>query len=76
LIELLVTMAITMIIMGATFAAMAQAMQATGKAKLVTGMNNGLRTAMDLMVRDMLQVGQGLPTGRVILVPLERTPRS
>jgi hypothetical protein len=44
-------------------------MQATGKAKLVTGMNNGLRTAMDLMVRDMLQVGQGLPTGRVILVP-------
>ena len=35
-------------------------------------MNNGLRTAMDLMVRDMLQVGQGLPGGRAILLPERR----
>ena len=24
---------------------------------------------MDLIVRDMLQVGQGLPAGRVIMIP-------
>jgi prepilin-type N-terminal cleavage/methylation domain-containing protein len=69
LIELLVTMAITTVILGATMAAMNDAIRATESAQLVTSLNNGLRTAMDLMVRDMLQVGQGLPSGRVILVP-------
>ena len=62
-------MAITTVILGATMAAMNDAIKATESAQLVTGLNNGLRTAMDLMVRDMLQVGQGLPSGRVILVP-------
>lgn len=69
LIELLVTMAITTVILGATMAAMNDAIKATESAQLVTGLNNGLRTAMDLMVRDMLQVGQGLPSGRVVMVP-------
>lgn len=69
LVELLVTMAITTIVLGATMLAMSDAMKATESANLITGLNNGLRTAMDLMVRDVLQVGQGLPAGRVILVP-------
>jgi prepilin-type N-terminal cleavage/methylation domain-containing protein len=69
LIELLVTMAITTVILGATMAAMNDAMRATESAQLVTSLNNGLRTAMDLMVRDLLQVGQGLPSGRVIILP-------
>ncbi len=68
-IELLVTMAITTVILGATMAAMTDAIKATESATQITDMNNGLRTAMDLMVRDMLQVGQGLPGGRAILVP-------
>jgi len=69
LVELLVTMAITTVILGATMAAMNDAIKATESAKLLTGLNNGLRTAMDLMVRDVMQVGQGLPSGRVILIP-------
>jgi prepilin-type N-terminal cleavage/methylation domain-containing protein len=69
LIELLVSMAVTTVILGATMAAMTNAINATESAKQITDMNNGLRTAMDLMVRDMLQVGQGLPGGRSILVP-------
>lgn len=69
LVELLVTMAITTVILGATMLAMNDAIKATDSANLITGLNNGLRTAMDLMVRDVLQVGQGLPAGRVILVP-------
>jgi len=69
LVELLVTMAITTVILGATMAAMTDAIKATESASQVSDMNNGLRTAMDLMVRDLLQVGQGLPGGRSILVP-------
>jgi prepilin-type N-terminal cleavage/methylation domain-containing protein len=69
LIELLVTMTITTVILGATMTAMNDAIKATDAALLLTGMNNTLRTSMDLVVRDLLQVGQGLPTGRVILLP-------
>jgi prepilin-type N-terminal cleavage/methylation domain-containing protein len=67
--ELLVSMAITVVIMGATMAALADAVKATDAATLLTGLNGGLRTAMDLMVRDLLQVGQGLPAGRLVFVP-------
>jgi hypothetical protein len=35
----------------------------------VTTMNNGLRLAMDLMVRDMLQTGSGLGKGHAIQIP-------
>jgi prepilin-type N-terminal cleavage/methylation domain-containing protein len=67
--ELLVTMAITTIIMGSVMVAMTDAIKMTESATQITDLNNGLRTAMDLMVRDMLQVGQGLPGGRSILIP-------
>lgn len=69
LIELIVATAIMLAIVGATMTAMTQAIQTNQTAQQLTGMNNTLRTALDLMVRDMLQVGQGLPTGRVILTP-------
>jgi hypothetical protein len=48
---------------------MSDAIRATDSATLLTGLNNGLRTGMDLIVRDLLQVGQGLPAGRVVFVP-------
>jgi prepilin-type N-terminal cleavage/methylation domain-containing protein len=69
LVELLVTMTITTVILGATMTAMTNAIKATDAALMLTGMNNTLRTSMDLVVRDLLQVGQGLPSGRVILLP-------
>ncbi len=69
LIELLITMAITTVILGSVMLAMTDAIKATESATQITDLNNGLRTAMDLMVRDMLQVGQGLPGGRSILIP-------
>jgi prepilin-type N-terminal cleavage/methylation domain-containing protein len=69
LVELLVTMAITTVILGATMLALSDATRAADMASQVTQLNNGLRTAMDLMVRDLLQVGQGLPSGRAILIP-------
>ena len=62
-------MAITTIILGTTMVAMNDAIKATDSAKQVSDLNAGLRTATDLVVRDLLQVGQGLPTGRVIGLP-------
>jgi len=69
LIEMMITMALTLIIMASTMAAMNNAIRASEVATLTTGMNQGLRTAMDIIVRDMLQVGQGLPSGRTIDIP-------
>ncbi len=69
LVELLVSMAITTIILGTTLSLMNDAVKATDAAVQLTHMNNGLRTSMDLVVRDLLQVGQGLPPGHVIQIP-------
>jgi prepilin-type N-terminal cleavage/methylation domain-containing protein len=69
LVELLMAMAITTVVLGATMVAMTDAIKATETATQVSDLNNGLRTAMDLMVRDLLQVGQGLPGGRAINLP-------
>lgn len=69
LIELLVSMGITLVIVGATMQALSGVLRSNHTALNVTGMNGTLRTAMDLMTRDLLQTGQGLPTGRTIPVP-------
>jgi type II secretory pathway pseudopilin PulG len=69
LVELLVSTAITTLILGTTIAAMLNAVRANDTAVLVTSMNNNLRTAMDLVNRDLLQVGQGLPSTHVIEIP-------
>jgi prepilin-type N-terminal cleavage/methylation domain-containing protein len=69
LLELLVATAIMVTVLGATMVAMNNALRANETAVLVTSMNNTLRTGMDLMIRDLLQVGSGLPPGHVILTP-------
>ena len=69
MVELMVSLAITTVILGATMAAMGDAVKATDSATQITTLNNGLRTGMDLMIRDLMQAGQGLPAGRVIGLP-------
>jgi type II secretory pathway pseudopilin PulG len=69
LIEIMITLGLTLLIMAGTLRAMNDAMRASETAQATTAMNQGLRTAMDIMVRDMLQVGQGLPSGRTIDIP-------
>jgi type II secretory pathway pseudopilin PulG len=69
LVELLVAMGITTVIMGATLAGLSDAIRSNEAVLQMTTMNNGLRAAMDLMVRDLLQTGSGLPKGHVILTP-------
>jgi type II secretory pathway pseudopilin PulG len=69
LVELMLSMGITLLVMGVTMSVLSDALRANQAAIQVTDMNRTLRTAMDLMTRDLLQVGQGLPPGRVITVP-------
>ncbi len=69
LLELVVSMGVMGLIMGGVFAVMVNGVNANEAVKLTTGMNNNLRIAMDLIVRDTIQVGQGLPEGRVIAIP-------
>ena len=67
--EMMVSMGIMTVVMGGTAAALSQASKMRDAAVLMTGVNNSLRTGMDLMIRDMLQIGSGLPPGHVILIP-------
>jgi prepilin-type N-terminal cleavage/methylation domain-containing protein len=69
LVELLVAMALVLIIMSGALTALTNAYRSTDNAKIVTGVNNNLRIGIDLIVRDFIQVGQGLPTGRTVQVP-------
>ena len=75
LVEVMVSVAIMSLIMGATMSALSQAMKANETAVLVTGMNNALRTGMDIIIRDMLQVGAGLPPGHFVLIPFGTATR-
>jgi hypothetical protein len=67
--EMMVAMGMMTVVMGATAAALNSASRMRDSAALMTGVNNSLRTGMDLMIRDMLQIGSGLPPGHVILIP-------
>jgi hypothetical protein len=67
--EMMVSMGIMTAVMGATAMALSQASKMRDAAVSMTGVNNSLRTGMDLMIRDMLQIGSGLPPGHVILIP-------
>ena len=67
--EVLIAMALMLLVLGGVFTAMTNAMEAQRTVREITAMNGNLRVSMDLVVRDMLQVGQGLPTGRRVSIP-------
>jgi prepilin-type N-terminal cleavage/methylation domain-containing protein len=69
LVELMIAMLVTAVVMGATMGGLTDAIRANDAVLHVTGMNNTLRGGMDLIVRDLLQAGSGLPKGHVIQIP-------
>jgi prepilin-type N-terminal cleavage/methylation domain-containing protein len=69
LVELLIAMGIVLAIMGGTLKVMNDGYRMAESATSVIGLNNNLRISVDLIVRDLIQVGQGLPTGRTVQVP-------
>jgi|WetSurMetagenome_2_1015567.scaffolds.fasta_scaffold123931_2 prepilin-type N-terminal cleavage/methylation domain-containing protein len=69
LIELMIAMAVVLIVMAGTMSALMNAYRANENARSVIDVNNNLRIGADLIVRDFIQVGQGLPPARVVQVP-------
>ncbi len=65
LIELLVAMAITLVIVAATLGAFSDALRANEAVILQADMDQNLRAGTNLMVRDMIQAGAGIPTGGI-----------
>ena len=69
LIELMIAMGVTTAIMGATMTGLSDVSKGGELVLNMTEMNKSLRTGMDLIERDLMQVGSGLPPGHVILIP-------
>ncbi len=67
LIELLVAMACTLLIAAATLGLFSYAMNVNASGNQIGTIDSNLRSAMNLVVRDLLQAGQGYPTGGVAL---------
>ena len=67
LLELLVAMTVTLIILAATLSLFQTALQTNDSSTQMSTMNGNLRSAMNLIVRDLLQAGQGIPNGGVPL---------
>ena len=66
--EFLISMGIMTVVMGATMGGLADVIKGNDAVLQMTGMNTSLRAGMDLIVRDLLQVGSGLPPGHVITI--------
>jgi len=67
LIELMVSIVVTLVIMAATLGLFQSALQNNQSSQQLSNMNGNLRSALNLMTRDLLQAGQGIPTGGVTL---------
>ena len=63
--ELLVAMVITLIVTGAAFTALQDATRASEAGAVMTDVNQNLRVGMNLVIRDLLQTGEGIPTGGI-----------
>jgi len=66
-IELLTSIAILSIVMGAVIGALVQAQKATTAVSLMADMQQNLRTGMHFMVRDLTQAGEGMPPAGVFI---------
>jgi prepilin-type N-terminal cleavage/methylation domain-containing protein len=61
--ELLIAIAITTIVLAATLGAFTDALRVNEFATLMADMDQNLRAAVNMMVRDISQTGTGIPTG-------------
>lgn len=67
LIEMLVTLAVLMIVVGATLGALKNALNASEAITKLADVQDNLRSGMNLMVRDLVQAGSGIPIGGVLI---------
>jgi prepilin-type N-terminal cleavage/methylation domain-containing protein len=69
LIELMISMTITSLVMAAAFTVFIQAKKLNDVAAETIAVNRDQSNALDLIERDLIQVGQGLPSSKVISIP-------
>lgn len=69
LLEMLISMALLTVVMGATLGGLSDVMKGNETVMMISSANNTLRGGMDIMVRDLLQVGSGLPASHSITIP-------
>jgi type II secretory pathway pseudopilin PulG len=67
--ELLIGMVLTLVVTGGALLAFQQAVVLMNGTRLKLQMDDNVRLALDLMVRDLIQTGDGLPNGKTIPVP-------
>ncbi len=67
--EMMVSMGILTVVLGATLGGLADVSKSNEIVLQMSGMNNAVRSSMDLIIRDMLQTGSGLPSGHNITIP-------
>jgi prepilin-type N-terminal cleavage/methylation domain-containing protein len=65
LIEMLVAMAILLVVVAASLSMFTDGLRANQASAQLANMNQNLRAGMNLMVRDLLQAGQGIPIGGI-----------
>jgi type II secretory pathway pseudopilin PulG len=65
LIEALLATALTLIVVGAGLSAFTKGMDITDTARIISETNQSLQVAESLMVRDFIQIGQGIPRGGI-----------
>jgi hypothetical protein len=63
--EVLISTAIMMVVIGVATTAFKSAIDLTGGGALIADSNQSLRAATNLMVRDLIQTGRGIPIGGV-----------
>jgi hypothetical protein len=65
LIEALLATALTLVVVGAGLGAFTKGMDITDTARIISETNQSLQVAESLMVRDFIQIGQGIPRGGI-----------
>ena len=63
--ELLVGMSLTLVILASTLGALADGVRATDTSRLLSNMRHNVRSGLNLMNRDLMQAGQGIPQGGI-----------
>jgi hypothetical protein len=69
LVELMVAMGMFTLIMGVTLTGLASVMQGNELVMTVSNVNDSVRAGVDLMIRDLLQTGSGLPAAHAVSIP-------
>jgi prepilin-type N-terminal cleavage/methylation domain-containing protein len=69
LVEMMISMTLMLVILGGTFGVMQRAFGIEKTVRDMSVLAGNMRAAMDLLTRDMSQVGQGLPIARIVGIP-------